>query len=387
MKTLTLLLALTAFAATAQTIRIADNNANRPTGANVYPTLQGAIDAAAPDDIVYITPSTNSYGDVTVGKRITIKGVGHGITEIAPRISRLGTLTIVNSSNGVDNVSGLVLTSFSFSLINFALGTGGSSYNNITLDNISGGEVNHTTCLPNVDMLVIKNSYVTAITLGNCSALTNLSIYKNVIDGARQVGLNNCSNLLITNNLFFTVIDPFGNQFMTISSQNSTPARIEHNVFSGNGPTFQNLSNTVVVNNIFFGKTPASGVPGSIAFTNNTFSNNLVLDSFTMPPASIGGVANSGIGNITGTGPLFTSAAVTSTWAASVNNNYTLQPSSVCIGAATTGENIGPSGGLYPWTGNLTLKPSNVPVITLFGNSGVVPQNQPVKSNIKAKAN
>ena len=40
-----------------------------------------------------------------------------------------------------------------------------------------------------------------------------------------------------------------------------------------------------------------------------------------------------------------------------------------------------------PGSGNLKLKASAIPVITLFGNSGVVPQNHPLKSNIKAKSN
>ncbi len=41
-----------ASAATAQTIRIADNNATRPTGPNIYPTLQAAINAAVPGDLI-----------------------------------------------------------------------------------------------------------------------------------------------------------------------------------------------------------------------------------------------------------------------------------------------------------------------------------------------
>ncbi len=361
----------------AQTIRIADNNANAPTGANIYATLQSAIDAAVPDDIVYITPSVTSYGNATVGKRITIKGVGHGIVEIAPRSSVIGTLTIVNSSNGTDNISGLVLTGFSFTTIQFAAGTGSGSYNNILAENLSGSTFNHTNCLPgSTSDLTIKNSWITSINIGHCSATNTTLIRNNIATG--MIDVRNSSNALITNNLLLQSTNH------VINNNGSSPnIRIENNIISGSTThAFYSLTNAIVTNNIFYGVLP-NGLYSP--FHSNTFSNNLVLNAFTFPPAATGGPANSGINNITGTGPLFTSAPVSGTY--NDTYNYTLQSGSPCIGAASTGENIGPSGGLYPWTGNLTLKATAVPVITQFGNSGVVPQNQPLKSNIKAKSN
>lgn len=370
------LVAVAGSAANAQTIRIADNNANAPTGANVYTTLQAAINAAVPDDIVYITPSVTSYGNATVGKRITIKGVGFGIAEIAPRSSTIGTLTIVNSSNGTDNVSGLKLTGFSFGSIDFSLGIGSSPYNNIEADNITGNFFSHQNCVQVTDGLTIKNSVIYQILIGICSGTSNTLIYKNVITG--NLDVRNSSTVVITNNLFTTAS-------YAINTEGSSPGvRIEHNIFSGTTAPFARIVNALVVNNIFFGNLPNNGGNGS-PFHSNTFSNNLVLDPFTFPPAALGGPGNSGVNNIAGTGPLFTNAPVSSTYNSTYN--YTLQGGSPCIGSATTGENIGPSGGLYPWTGNLTLKATAVPVITLFGNSGVVPQNQPLKSNIKANAN
>jgi hypothetical protein len=366
----------------AQTIRIADNNTNRPTGANIFSTLQAAIDAAVPDDIVYITPSTTSYGNATLGKKITLKGVGFGVTEIEPRSSTLGTLTIVNSSNGVDNVSGATLTGFSFSTVQFAIGIGGSTYDNITFDNVTGSDFNHTSgSLPNTNNLTIRNSIIYQINIG-ASAMSNTKIYKNAIYSALSIG--NTTNPLITNNLFFSQYPYYGSY--SLYTANCPGIRIEHNIFSGTGVAFSNLVNALVVNNIFYGRTPdGAGAGTTLYFSSNTFSNNLVLSNYTWPPPASNGTANSGVGNISGTGPLFTNAPVS----ASYNDtyNYTLQAGSACIGSATTGENIGPSGGLYPWTGNISLKVTAVPVITLFGNSGVVPQNQPLKSNIKAKSN
>ena len=45
----------------AQAIWIADNNFNAPTGANVFPTIQEAIDAASAGDIVHVQPSPTTY--------------------------------------------------------------------------------------------------------------------------------------------------------------------------------------------------------------------------------------------------------------------------------------------------------------------------------------
>ncbi len=376
-----LLIVLTALTATAQTIRIADNNVNAPTGVNIFPTLQAAINAAVANDIVYITPSVTNYGDITVGKRITLKGVGFGVVEIAPRSSAVNTLTIINSSNGVDNVSGALLTGFSFNTVQFAIGTGGSTYDNITFDNVTGSYFNHTTAsLPNTDNLTIRNSVIYGISIG-ASAMSNTKIYKNAISSATSI--SNTTNPLITNNLFFSQYPYYGNY--SIYTANCPGIRIEHNIFSGTGVAFSNLVNALVVNNIFYGKTPdGAGAGTTLYFSGNTFSNNLVLSNYTWPPPASNGTANSGVGNISGVGPLFTNAPVSSSYG---SYDYTLQAGSVCIGAASTGDNIGPSGGLYPWTGNILLKATAVPVITLFGNSGVVPQNQPLKSNIKAKSN
>ncbi len=380
-RTSVLLIAITLSLNTiAQTIRIADNNTNAPTGANIYTTLQAAIDAALADDIVYMTPSVTSYGNATVGKRITIKGVGHGVTEIAPRSSTVGTLTIVNSSNGVDNVSGLTLTGFSFSTIQFGTGTGSSPYNNITADNLSGTTITHSACLPAgpTNNLTIRNSFISAIQIGICSGTGSPLVHSNII--SNSLDIRNSSNTVVSNNLF---CQPTFASSIFNTNASSPNIRIEHNIFSGTTTTiFQNVTGAIITNNIFYGTLPnGSGAP----FHSNTFSNNLVLNSFTFPPAALGGPVNSGVNNIAGTGPLFTNAPVSNSYNATFN--YSLQAGSVCLGAATTGENIGPSGGLYPWTGNLSLKASNIPIITLFGNSGVVPQNQPLKSNIKAKAN
>lgn len=388
-----LLLLLIGFTATAQTIRIADNNPNRPTGANIFSTLQAAIDAAVPGDIVYVQPSDIKYNEtVTISKRIKLRGGGF-TTDLGTRYSNLATINLVTSTDGTNSIANSEFSGVSIDYINFTTGSdvGSFTFDNLTFDNCNWYQMlssgNHRT----INSLIIKNCRFAEINLSSSNGNVNTLIYKNVIapdNYTLMIRLSNATSPLITNNLFFPFPPgDYGNRPLGIA--NSTNIRIEHNVFSRATtlPTFEYLQNAMVVNNIFYGISPTC-LNTTNTFRDNVFSNNLVLAAgVVMPPASnpVGSTFHSGINNIIGVSPLFTNAPASSTYLETYN--YTLQAGSPCIGAATTGENIGPSGGLYPWTGNLSLKASAMPIITLFGNSGLVPQNQPLKSNIKAKSN
>jgi hypothetical protein len=311
-------------------------------------------------------------------------GLGHGVSEFGARNSYIRRINLQRSSDGFAAVSGAVFKGFSVDYFDFTNGGSGSfTFDNIVLDNLSIYTVNQPGG-PRINNLTIKNSVIGGIYLTLASGNENTKIYQNRLGVdiyQRPINIFYATNPLITNNLIYW-------HSVSFNIQNSSNVRIEHNVISGSGQTFEYLQNALVVNNIFFGMT-AGCINTTYTFKDNVFSNNLVTTAgFVMPPAANGGGTNSGANNLaSGSNPQFTSASVVTVLGAASLFNYTLQAGSVCIGAATTGENIGPSGGLYPWTSNLSLKPSNIPVITEFGNSGVVPQNQPLKSNIKAKSN
>lgn len=394
MKTLTLLLllALTAFTANAQTILIADNNANRPTGANIFSTVQAAVNAAVPGDIVYVQPSDIKYNEtVTISKRIKLKGAGF-TSDLGTRTSSVTTVNLVTSADGINAIANSEFSGLSIDYIYFITGDVGSfTFNDIIFENCNWYYMRSSGNHRSINNLIIRNNRFAEVSLGSNNVNSNVRIYKNIIapdNYTSLIRLTNATDPLISNNLFF----PFpsgGYDIRPIGINNSTNVRIEHNVFSRaiSLPTFEYLQNAMVVNNIFYGITPDC-INTTNTFRDNVFSNNLVLTSgAVVPPPSnpVSSNFHSGINNIVGVSPLFTNAPISNGYTDTYN--YTLQVGSPCIGAATTGDNIGPSGGLYPWTGNLTLKASSIPVITLFGNSGVVPQNQPVKSNIKAKAN
>lgn len=389
MKTITLLLFITlGLNATAQTTRIADNNPNRPTGANIYATIQAAVDAALPGETVYITPSLTNYGNVTISKRVKLVGVGFNTPELGGRSSSLTNITLLSSADGVNSTSNSEFRGFSFQDFTFAAGgVGVLPYNDILIENVSGRFVNYSGAHNPIFNLIIRNVSVVYIQINQPN--TNTRIYNNIVRptticcSADAIYVNNGTNLLISNNLIYIVFPGIGNNAFNI--ENSINSRIEHNIISGNGPAFRNLRNTPVTNNIFYGTNPASSGT-TTTFMDNVFSNNLVTPGFTIPPAANGGGTNSGIGNLTDLSPLFVNGPPSATtWAS--NYDYSFPDNSPCFEGATTGDNIGPSGGLYPLFVNVVFKPSAIPLITLFNNSGVVPQNQPLKSNIKAKSN
>ncbi len=392
--TLLLIVIVLGLTTSAQTIRIADNNANRPTGANIFSTIQAAVNAAVPGDIVYVQPSSTKYNEtVTISKRIKLMGAGF-TSDLGTRNSSLTTLNLITSADGTNTIANSEFSGLVIDYINFTTGSdvGSFTFNNLIFENCYWYQMQSSGNHRAINNLTIRNSSFAEINLNSSSGDNNTSIYKNIIqpDNWRtSIRLSNSTNPLISNNLFFPF--PGGNEIRPIGIQNSTNVRIEHNIFSkavGSPTTFEYLQNAMVVNNIFYGINTPICVSTTNTFRDNVFSNNLVLTAgAVVPPPSnpTGSNFHSGINNLVGMSPQFTNAPI-STY--SDTYNYTLQAGSPCIGAATTtGENIGPSGGLYPWTGNLTLKASAVPIITQFGNSGVVPQNQPLKSNIKAKSN
>lgn len=58
----------------AQQIITVDNNA---TAGAMYTSVQEAVDAASAGDYIYVHPSPDPYGDVTINKTIHLRGLGH----------------------------------------------------------------------------------------------------------------------------------------------------------------------------------------------------------------------------------------------------------------------------------------------------------------------
>ncbi len=402
MKTLTLLLAFSAFAASAQTIRIADNNPNAPTGPNIYATVQAAHDAAVAGDIVFVQPSLTSYGGVTVNKQITLRGIGFNTGKDLSYTSTVGDIALTNRADNSSNASGTIIDGIAMNFLYIGNPTGSFTYtlSNVTIKNSTMNSIWRFTGYAPLQNITLTRNTIYFLLFVEASS-DGLQIYQNVITGGMQFGIvtsvpgagNPCNcavsaggtltSSIISNNIFLQASN-------TIFNSNVSSLIITNNNFLGgnnvSGSRFLSgkLTDAIVSNNIFHGCAPNSST-GS--FERNVFTNNLSFGTTNnaLPPAGTG-VGNTGSNNLINLDPLFVNAPYNTAYAGTMNFN--LQAASPAKNAGSDGTDIGITGGAYPiTTGNILLGPTAAPVIMSFNPAAMVPQNQPVKTNIKAKAN
>jgi hypothetical protein len=384
----------------AQTIRIADNNAARPTGANIYSTLQAAIDAAVPGDLVYVQPSPTNYGDVTVDRSITLRGVGFNTGKDIALPSTVGNIGLTNTISNSTNANGTVIEGISANGIQLGYQTGTFTFTlqNITISNCVLNYVGRSNSgyVP-AQNITIQNNSIYGIDFSD-SNIGQLLIYGNLITGGFVFGIGGqpggspfggygggtLSSTIISNNI---ITQSATNQFYntTISA-----LAITNNIFIGGtnkaGSRFitGQLTDATVTNNIFYGATPGSnGGP----FERNSFLNNISYGTSAdaIPPTGTG-VGNTGSTNQVSVDPKFTNAAYGAAYTATMD--FTLQAGSTAKNAGTDGTDIGITGGAYPVAGgNIVVGAPHAPVIMTLNPAAIVPQSQPILTNIKAKSN
>jgi hypothetical protein len=389
----------------AQTIRIADNNATRPTGANIFPLLQDAINASSPGDIVYVQPSTTTYGNITIDRPITLRGIGFNTLKDIALTSIVGNIGLTNTISNATNASGTTIEGLITNNIYLGYQTGTFSYviQNITVSNCQIYFLWRDNAYMTGKNITIQNNNIYFSVFANAN-LSQLQIYQNYISGGMTFGEidgggnpNNyggigvggtLSSVIISNNIFG---QGTFNQFnATISSMAVTNNLFFAGTNIGGSRMFSSdywggagLTDAIVSNNIFYGTAPTSTAS---PFERNSFLNNMTFGTSNdaLPPAG-SGVGNTGTGNLISIDPKFTSATFGTAYSATMN--FTLQAGSPAKNAGTDGTDIGITGGPYPLTnGNFSLHPSHTPVIMTLNPAVIVPQGQPLKTNIKAKS-
>jgi hypothetical protein len=313
---------------------------------------------------------------------------------LGDRTSTVGTISLNSSTDGINSCSGSTLREFNATTITLLEGIGSPGFNDVVIEKVAcsintSGTTAGIYLNRAVNNLIIRNSQINTMTLYIASGMVNCKIYNNTIRGVTIYPVNPASGSGILNNLFSNNIFIFpdaDNPYFSLNSINAIHnTLILNNIFSGASYSFRGLVGTTVNNNIFYGMTPTSAPASSgYSFRDNNFSNNLVTSTITMPPAAFSGGTNSGVGNLVGVSPNFVSVAGTS-WSSTYD--YSLNTSSPAKNAGSDGTDIGPTGGAYPITKNIVFGPSALPLITELNTSGVVPQNQPLKVNLKAKSN
>ncbi len=350
--------------AIAQTTRIVDNNINRPTGANIYTSLQAAIDASSAGDIIHVVGSPTSYGDIVVTKRLSIYGIGLNPAKEMPMRSTVGTVRLQNTNTS--NSSGSVISGLQVSNIYVGyIPTGvGVVLTNITIDKCLVS-VNIYLSYPDtapLNGLLVKNCIVgwIGVSSGDQSLAMNIVITNNQINT-----LGGLQNAIIKNCLLR------GGDGTPLTSDNA----IMRDCVIANNILYQKKVN-------YYGDDP--GGWGRVAilpasYTNNynqiercTFSNNILYPKLstteTLPPTGYG-IGNSGLENMIDVDPQFADSAY-----------YTPKTTSPAKNAGTDGTDIGLYGGTTPFD----YIGSPLPYIQQMSTS-VVPQGTNLKVTVRAK--
>ena len=367
------------------TTHIVDHNFNAPTGANVYSTLQAAVDAAADGDIIQVQPSATAYGNVTLDKKITLIGIGFNLTKEIPYQSTVGQVYLTRNAASAENASGSLITGLTITTIN--LGTqNGAAYtlSDVTIHNcqiatitgVNGG-------VPLNNLLIYANDITSSVRVYNL--VTGDSWFRNNVVRANYLDFRSVSpsTVTITNNILYCYIH-------ITAATTSIP--ILNNNFIGTSPStysFSVINEKIITNNIFYGRTPAANAAGSASgnLINSIFTYNLSISTGNdaLPPA---GASNSGSFNLVSVSPEFENVPVSSTWSSA--HDYTLKtvPTSAAIGAGSDGTDIGITGGFYPWIeANLVLKTSAGPTIEILNTSTIINPTDPLPVRVKAKSN
>lgn len=378
---------LSGFTSYAQTTRIVDNNFNAPQGNNIYGTIQEAVDAASPDDIVYIQPSPTKYGSATVRKPLIFRGIGFDLDKDIPHQSVITTLTLANNLDNTSDASGTEIEGLIVDNINIGFSAGiDYTINDIIIKNcqINVSIRNPNTSYASIDNLLIYDCYIRGF-FDIRNTISNSEFRNNVM--LREISLNGGTlkhSFIITNNIFYSFLskNSFGDNVI-----------IQHNNFigaKGSNRAFISMIDAIIANNIFYGSTPSSGASGNSTSTNfqrNIFSSNLSYETGNdqLPPSG-GGVGNSGDDNIIGVTPSFVNVPIINTF--SFNYDFSLQAGSAAIDAASDGSDIGISGGPYAWdSSNLILNTTGIPTIQIFNTTSVISPGSDLSIRVKAKGN
>ncbi|MBK9255359.1 MAG: hypothetical protein IPM42_07725 [Saprospiraceae bacterium] len=291
---------------------------NTSTGVTTqYTTLQAAVTAAVDGDIIYLYPSSTSYGSATINKRLTIIGPGYLVAQ--------NPSLMINTyvSNGVvDNLT-------------FAAGSNGTL--------ITGVDINQININGQANIAITRSKIRLDVNIDNTNNILFEGCYFewNASNDHKIIGNNN-NTLLIRNNIFVNTNNNNGGWFDIVISANSNSI-IENNVFRW---TIQ-VQNSIVRNNIFLSNStnPIQNIGSGNSFLNNILVMNQI------------GLGNTNIINV----PEATICEGHPTQGArSFDDRFMLKSGSPAIGAGVGGIDCGAFAGPTPY------KLSGIPLVPLI---------------------
>lgn len=322
------------------TILVVDNSSG--SGAP-YTNLQTAIDAAVAGDTIYVSPSTTSYGDITINKKLVIIGSGRRPGAQIPGESEVRNINFTNTQPSGSYISGLRTSGIygRDNILNNITFERNYIYSSIYLDE------------QNSDFKFIGN--IIRGTFNNAQYATSLS--------------TSASNTILQNNIFNG----------SVTGLNSTSLVFNNITFD----EFKGVS-TTIFNNIFLSSTTSNGVDLSNECTDCTYNNNL-----TWAPNSAGFAAlindgnEFGGNNLDNTDPQFVNVPLSTLGAYSFGNDYRLKDTSPGKNYGTDGTDLGVYGVNYNFVNN--YHPDDVPRM-LFMNvtNAVIQQGGSLNVDVEA---
>ncbi|SDI08447.1 hypothetical protein [Winogradskyella thalassocola] len=303
-----------------QTVHTVDN---RDQSGAQFTELQTAVDAANAGDIIQVHPSSDSYGNITVGKMLTIMGLGHNPANTNGVVATLGNITFINNSAGSE-IKGVELHR-----ISCGNSTTSPNQNNIHIIN---NRINNTITGSSTDDLsngwIIEGNYFTynSTNINPQSGTNDWQVKNNFLRGSLY-NLNNTS--IVTNNIFLS----------TANSQTF----------------FGSCTSPLVNNNIFL----ATGTLTEIGLSSSTitFVSNITYSYYGATIAPL-----SGSNNLDNTNPMFENVpfgSVTEFY----NNDFNLSNGSPGINTGSDGTDIGLFGN------NFVFDPNGRPNLTPYPES------------------
>jgi len=360
---------LSSFICSAQNILIADNNPGAVavpgavfTGATA---LTDAIAAAVDDDIIHVTRSTTNYGTVTVDKRLNIFGIGLFPDTDGGSRSKATQVDISDPAASGTRISGLVITS----VLN--LGGAAGLLEDLLIENGEILRIQHASGSTTLNNIIIRNNILGS----NIGAVTDETI--DLLAGL-------VSNVIIANNIIYGTRRTIPGGAISDATVTTDQSTLENNIFvhltTGGTPfwyAFEELTNSVVKNNIFLGMAPQ----GFTTLSNNTFENNITFN--TGSDVFSTGSGNTSSGNIEGVDPMLEKVSLSNSPGSLTTFNPALKVGSPGIGMGTLGTDMGVHGGPIPFNLEGTLIPTiqelDVPSMVVEGNT--------LDIHIKAKGN
>lgn len=350
----------------AQTAWIANNNPGASGGQNVKTgatALTNAIAAASPGDVIYVIPSTISYGTITVTKKLSINGIG-----LNPNTQGTNS-TIVDYFYIADAADYSVISGFKVNTY-FELGSASNqAIKGILIENcnFNNGIYIYDSNSDSIKDVTIRNNL-----FNGSSTNIRISLYKGIT-------YNLTSNISITNNI---IMVPNNGSYGAIFVQGG--AIIANNLFVSNGGSgafaFEAVNNSVIKNNIFYGVQPfaVGGINNKNSFIHNmSFGAN----NNSFPVGTSGNIGDSTFVN---TDPKLVNVPSGQTqWNFAYDPHPSTATGSPATGAGDDNSDIGITGGPVPFN----FSGSRLPVIQSVDLQSVIIRGGTLTPTIKATGN